>query len=76
VRHFKNHPIYGISIRRSGKKWSCKGLVFDALDQVTEIKRLECAELTFASEDEAREHGLNLCKKWIDEQSGEIDQVG
>lgn len=68
VQQYNNHPIYGIGIRSSSKNWSCKGLVFNAVDQVTEIKRIECLDLTFASEEEARQHGLKLCKTWIDEQ--------
>jgi hypothetical protein len=48
-------------------------LIFDPADQVTEIKRLECAELIFATKSQAEEHGLDLCKKWLDEQSGGSD---
>lgn len=69
MQQYNNHPIYGIGVRRSGKNWSCKGIVFNAEDQVTEIKRIECSEMSFASEDEARNYGLKLCKIWIDEQS-------
>ena len=70
MHQHRSHPIYGIAIPRGGKEWHCRGLIFDREDQVTEIKRLECAELTFATKRKAEEHGLKLCKKWIDEQSG------
>jgi hypothetical protein len=70
MHQYQNHPIYGIGVRGPGNEWSCKGLIFDAVDQVTEIKRLDCAEATFATEDQAREYGLKLCKTWINEQSG------
>ena len=70
MHQYHNHPIYGIGVRGPGNEWSCKGLIFDAVDQVTEIKRLDCAEATFATEDQAREYGLKLCKTWINEQSG------
>ena len=70
---YKNHPIYGIGVRGAGKEWYCRGLMFDPEDKVTEIKRLECAESTFSTKRKAEEHALKLCKKWIDEQSGEIE---
>jgi hypothetical protein len=35
---------------------------------VTEIKRLECADLTFKTKKKAEEHALKLCMTWIDEQ--------
>jgi hypothetical protein len=48
-------------------------LIFNPQDKVTEIKKLECPELTFATKGKAQAHGLKLCKKWIDEQSGGIE---
>ena len=68
MHQYKNHPIYGIGIRGPERKWYCRGLIFNPEDKVTEIKRLECPELTFATKKKAEEHGLKLCKKWIDEQ--------
>jgi len=73
MHQYNNHPIYGIAVRGAGKEWHCRGLIFDPADKVTEIKRLECAELTFATKRKAEAHGLKLCKTWIDEQSGEIE---
>ena len=70
---YKSHPVYGIGVRGAGKEWHCRGLIFDPDDKVTEIKRLECAELTFATKRKAEAHGLKLCEKWIDEQSGGSD---
>lgn len=72
---YNNYPIYGIGFRAPGKVWSCKGLVFDPEDKVTEIKSLERAELTFPSKKKAEDHGLKLCKTWIDEQSQEIESA-
>jgi hypothetical protein len=72
---YNNYPIYGIGIRGPGKAWSCKGLVFDPEDQVTQIKSLEHAELTFSSKKKAEEHALKLCKTWIDEQSQGIEST-
>ena len=76
MHQYKNHPIYGIGVRGAGKEWHCRGLIFDPEDNVTEIKRLECAELTFATKKNAEEHALKLCKKWIDDQRGGIESSG
>ena len=65
---YNEYPIYGIGFRGPGKAWSCKGLVFDPEDKVTEIKSFEHGELTFASKKKAEDHALKLCKSWIDEQ--------
>ena len=73
MHQYKNHPVYGIAIRGVGKKWSCRGLIFDPKDKVTEIKRLDCADLSFATKRNAEAHALKLCKTWIDEQSGAIE---
>jgi hypothetical protein len=73
MNRYNNHPIYGIGVRGSGKEWYCRGLIFDPEDNVTEIKRLECAELSFATKGKAEENALKLCKQWIDEQRGGID---
>lgn len=76
MHQYNNYPIYGIAIRAPGKKWNCRGLIFDRDDQVTEIKRLECPELTFATKRKAEEHALELCKKWIKERSSGSESSG
>jgi len=68
MHQYKSHPIYGIAIAGLTKEWHGRGLIFDADDKVTEIKRLECAEPIFASKKLAEEHGLKQCKKWLDDQ--------
>ena len=73
MHQYNNHPVYGVAVRGAGKEWHCRGLIFDPADKVTEIKRLECADLTFATKGKAQAHALKLCKKWIDEQSGGIE---
>jgi hypothetical protein len=73
MHQYNNHPIYGIAVRGAGKEWHCRGLIFDPEDKVTEIKRLEPPELTFATKRKAQEHALKLCKKWIDEQRAGIE---
>jgi hypothetical protein len=68
VHQYNNYPIYGIGVKGPGKEWHCRGLIFEPEDKVTEIKRLECAELTFATKKKAEAHALKLCRTWIDEQ--------
>lgn len=76
MHQHNHHPIYGIGVRGPGKEWYCKGLIFDPEDKVTEIKRLESSEITFANKRKAEEHALKLCIRWIDEQKGEIQSSG
>ncbi len=76
MAQYKDHPIYGLGRRGIGKAWLCRGLVYNADDKVTQIKKLERAELSFATEKKAQAHALQLCKTWIDEQSGEIPSKG
>ena len=73
MNQYKNHPIYGSGIPGLAKAWHCRGLIFDPEDKVTEIKRLDCAELAFATKKQAEQHGLDLCKKWLDDQYGKTD---
>lgn len=73
MHQYNHYPVYGIGVRGAEKEWHCRGLIFDPDDKVTEIKRLDCAELTFSSKKKAEDHALNLCKRWIDEQRGEIE---
>ena len=70
MSRYKDYPIYGIGVRGAGKTWHCRGLVFDPDDKVTQIKKLESAELTFRTTGKAEAHALQMCKTWIDEQSG------
>ncbi len=72
MQPYKNHPIYGIAVSEPGKLWRPKGLIFAAdLNSTLEIKRLEPADLTFATKKEAEEHALELCRAWIDGQESE-----
>jgi len=71
MHRYKGHPIYGVAIPAPAMRWSSRGLVFDAdLTRTVEIKRIESStDLTFKAKRQAEEHGLQLCKKWIDEQT-------
>jgi hypothetical protein len=71
LKQYKGHPVYGIAIPAPEHCWRSRGLVYDQdLTQTIEIKRLESApELIFKSKQKAEEHGLKLCKDWIDEQT-------
>ena len=73
---YKGHLIYGVGVRGASEGWQCRGLVFDPDDKVTQIKKLEHAELTFKTVAKAEAHALQLCKTWIDEQGGEVDSSG
>jgi hypothetical protein len=74
MQQYRNHPIYGIAVPGRGTEWSCRGLIFDAEDKVTEIKKLESAEVTFTTRKKAEEHAIKLCRTWIDEQRVGINQ--
>jgi hypothetical protein len=76
MNQYNSHPIYGIGVRGAGKEWYCRGLIFDPADKVTEIKRLECAELSFVTKKKAEQHALKLCKQWIDEQRDRSESSG
>jgi hypothetical protein len=69
MAHYKKHPIYVLAVPRAHNGWSCKGLVFEPEEKVKEIKRFDCADLTFATKKKAEEHALKICRTWIDEQS-------
>jgi hypothetical protein len=71
MKQYKGYPIYGIAVRAPERGWCSRGLVFDRdLTQTIEIKRIETAvDLTFKAKQKAEEHGLKLCRDWIDEQA-------
>jgi hypothetical protein len=69
MHQYKKHPVYVMAVPGPQKGWSGRGLIFEPEEKVTEIKRFECADLTFASKEKAEEHALKICKTWIDEQS-------
>ncbi|MGH7782464.1 MAG: hypothetical protein ACREO5_01270 [Candidatus Binatia bacterium] len=70
MKQYKGHPIYGIAVRQVRHGWCSRGLVFDQdQTQTIEIKRIQSpADLTFKAKQQAEEHGLKLCRDWIDEQ--------
>ena len=68
MHQYKKHPVYVFAVPGAHKGWSCKGLVFEPEEKVREIKRFECADLTFATKKKAEEHALKICREWIDEQ--------
>ena len=71
MKQYKGHPIYGIAIPAPEHGWCSRGLVYDQdLTQTIEIKRIESpTDLTFEAKEQAEEHGLKLCRDWIDEQN-------
>jgi len=75
MRQYKKHPVYVIAVPKPQNRWSCKGMIFEPEQKVTEIKRFECPDLNFTTKAKAEEHALNMCTAWIDEQSAESDKV-
>ena len=73
MTRYKGYPIYGTAVPTIEHGWSSRGLVFDRdQNQTIEIQRIECsAELTFKRKQLAEDHGLTLCRSWIDEQPAE-----
>jgi hypothetical protein len=71
MNQYKGYPIYGIAAAAPEHRWSSLGLVFDPdLTQTIEIKRIASpASLTFKAKQQAEQHGLKLCRDWIDEQT-------
>jgi hypothetical protein len=70
MNQYKGHPIYGVAVPAPGRRWCSRGLVFDRdVTQTIEIKRIDTAtEVDFKDKRDAEEHGLKLCRDWIDEQ--------
>ena len=76
MKQHKDHPIYpiyGVAVPSPRKGWYSRGLVFDRDPTRTiAIKRLEGpTDSPFKSKQQAEEHGLKLCKDWIDEQASQ-----
>jgi hypothetical protein len=71
MKQYKDHPIYGVAVPSPKKGWYSRGLVFDRdLTRTIAIKRLEGpTDSPFKSKQQAEEHGLKLCKDWIDKQA-------
>ena len=68
---YKGHPVYGVAIPAQKSAWSARGLVFDRDEgQTARIMRLESdAGVSFKRKQLAEDHGLTLCRNWIDEQA-------
>jgi hypothetical protein len=71
MKQYKGHPIYGVAVPALEHGWCSRGLVFDRdLTQTVEIKRIQSpTDLVFKARQQAEEHGLKLCRDWIDEQT-------
>jgi hypothetical protein len=69
MTRYKEHPIYGVAVPAPECGWYSRGLVFDRdLNQTIEIKRLESKRRIFKTKKQAEQHGLDLCKAWVDKQ--------
>jgi len=71
MERYKGFLIDGsaIPIFATEHDWCSQGTIFRAsrrLDSIVEIKRIRGP--IFSSREAAEEHGLKLCKDWIDKQ--------
>ena len=58
-----------VAIPAPENQWYARGLVFDRdLNQTTAIKRIESTARTFKTKKQEEQHGLELCKGWIDKR--------
>ncbi len=86
MKQQKDHPIYGVAVPSPRKGWYSRGLVFDRdLTRTIAIKRLEgphgftVHRLSPSNKPRwvrkmksvTEEHGLKLCKQWIDKQASQ-----
>jgi hypothetical protein len=69
MTRYKDYPIYATTEPTNAGGWCAVGIVYAPGDDATiELKRLHTADvIIFASQEEAKEHGLGLCKTWIDD---------
>jgi hypothetical protein len=63
---YKNYLIFGEAIPDQNNTWSALGVILE-VHSATELKRLKSAN-SFMGRSKAEEHGLELCKAWVDEQ--------
>lgn len=68
VHHYNGYRIYGIAVPAQKDGWHSRGIILAPNTTATiELKRLEGpADLTFRTKEEAEEHGLKLCREWIE----------
>src|SRR5262249_32314470 len=66
MEHYKGFLIAGSAVPRfaTGFDWDSQGIIFRSGRLGVEIKRIEAPIVN--SKDAAEEHGLKLCKDWID----------
>ena len=69
---YKGYLIFGNALRvdlTSSDRWRSRGSVYtNAKEGSVLIKSLD-GSVIFESQRAAQDHGLELCKKWIDEKS-------
>lgn len=70
LRRYKRYQIYVAAVPAPAltDAWYLHALVLpgDKLTPTTEIKRFDETGLVFHTKAEAEDHGLSLCKAWID----------
>jgi hypothetical protein len=69
MRRYKDYPIYATAEPTTSGAWCAVGIVYAPGDEaMVELKRIHTGDVIhFASQEEAEEHGLGLCKTWVDD---------
>jgi hypothetical protein len=67
---YKGHPIYAVALPVPGG-WRSTGLIFEPLEQVAEIQRLE-SDLSFITKEKAEQYALAICRLWVDERGSKV----
>jgi hypothetical protein len=69
MTRYKDYPIYVTAEPTNTGTWWAVGIVYVPGDEGTmELKRIHTRDVIhFASQEEAEEHGLGLCKTWVDD---------
>jgi hypothetical protein len=69
MTRYKDYPIHANAEPTNTGAWCAVGIVYAPADvPTTELKRLHTGGvIIFPTEKEAEEHGLALCKAWIDD---------
>jgi hypothetical protein len=69
MRRYKDYPIYATAEPTKTGGWYAVGIVYaPGYQEGVELKRIHTGDVIhFATQQEAEEHGLELCKTWVDD---------
>jgi len=76
--NYKGYLIYGLAmlVHTNSREWYSQGEVcmLTPRNSLIEVKRI--SGLIFGTEEEAKQHGLKLCKTWIDQRRPNLKSKG